>query len=127
MKAIISFSMALLSALPALAAPIYEPFDYPSELNLIGRANTFENISWLQAGPDTTNYATIVPGNLEYSGKPPGKGNSVLLGGLGTSTRLSFSNIHTVRTNALYYSFLMQVTDMTGISTSGIFWMAFNN
>jgi hypothetical protein len=127
MKSHFYFCAILSFALSAVAAPIYEPFDYAIGTNLIGRANSFENISWLQAGPDTANQPVISSGNLEYPGKPPAKGNSVMLGGLGTSARFSFSNIHTVRTNALYYSFLMQVTDMTGISTSGIFWMAFNN
>ncbi len=129
MKTFVCFFIAPFLILSSSAAPIYEPFDYPSGTNLIGRANSFENVSWLQAGPDTglTNQPTIFPGSLPSPGQPAPKGNSAVFGGIGTSARFSFSNIHTVRTNALYYSFLMQVTDFTGISTSGVFWAAFNN
>lgn len=126
MKAISLFFVSPWFMLSLIAAPINEPFDYP-EGNLIGRLNTFESISWLQAGPNDANQPNVISGNLEYPGKPPAKGNRVLFGGVGTSVRFSFANLHTVRTNALFYSFLMQATDITGLSTSGIFWASFNN
>ncbi|MEO5804441.1 MAG: hypothetical protein ABIR24_13025 [Verrucomicrobiota bacterium] len=127
MKSITFFSLSLWFVLSADGAPIYEPFDYSDGANLIGQANSFEGVSWLQAGPDTANQPVILAENLNYSARPPAKGNRIILGGLGTSARFSFSNVHTIRTNALYYSFLMQATDITSISTSGIFWAAFNN
>jgi len=127
-------SLACLSALvfvttSSLAAPLYEPFNFAAGATLIGQTASFDSVTWQQAGPNAglTNQPMIVAGNLEYPGRPPSKGNSVLLGGNGCSARFSFQNVHTIRRGSLYYSFLMQVTDLTGISTDGVFWVGFNN
>src|SRR4030095_11364334 len=127
-------SLARLSALvfvttSSLATPLYEPFNYTAGATLIGQTASFDSLTWQQAGANAglTNQPMILGGNLEYPGRPAAKGNSVLLGGNGCSARFSFQNVHTIRRGSLYYSFLMKVTDLTGISTDGVFWVGFNN
>jgi hypothetical protein len=58
---------------------------------------------------------TTVSGNLSYTGITS-TGNSISLAGTGSDTRLPFTD---TTSGELYASFLVSVTDVTGISTTG--------
>jgi hypothetical protein len=52
-------------------------------------------------------------------------GNSVKFGGNGTSARFNLGS--SSATGSWYFSFLVRLTDITGLSAGGIFWAGFNN
>jgi hypothetical protein len=123
----------------SFALPIaWEPFNYtyspggdPSGTNLVGRVNP-GGLAWYQAGPVTggTNVPSIYPGNLSYPGLAPATGNAIKFGGIdsgGMAARFSKSTGTLAASGTLYYSFIMKVTDITGLSTSGVFCAGFNN
>ena len=58
---------------------------------------------------------TTVSGNLSYTGITS-TGNSISLAGTGSDTRLPFTD---TTSGELYASFLVSITDVTGISTTG--------
>lgn len=118
-----------------MATPIaFEPFDYSlTPTNLVGHSN-LDGFTWSLAGPSTpgTNVPFIASGNLSYAGLAPSYGNSVQFGGIdgtGNGMAARFSLPSLVKTNSLYYSFIMKVTDITALDTTatGIFWAGFNN
>ncbi len=130
MKRILPLIFAFISV-TALATPIaYEGFDYAlTPTNLVGHV-TPDGFTWDQAGPTTggTNVPAINAGSLSYSGLAPSVGNSAKFGGIdsgGMAARFSLKS--PVTTGTLYYSFLVKLTDITGLSTSGVFWAGFNN
>lgn len=125
MKRSLYFTL-LFTASSAWAGVYYEPFNYSTSLtNLIGRT-TADGLSWSQAGPSPiVNQPTIHAGNLNYPGLAPAIGNSVNFGGNGTSAR--FNLPVGVKSGTVYYSFIFQLTNITGLSTGGIFWAGFNN
>lgn len=110
------------------AATFYEPFNYDPLVvtNLIGQTNP-DGITWTMGGSNSLNQPTIMAGNLDYPGLSPSSGNSIKFGGNGMSARFPFAG--GVNSGTLYYSFILKVTDITGISTTptGIFWAGFNN
>jgi hypothetical protein len=108
---------------------IYEPFApavtlYSPGANLIGQTNAAGGW-WTQAGPASGDQPTIATGNLTVPGLLAGASNSVQFGGNGTSARLNFGT--NVSAGTLYFSFAFKLTDITGLSSSGIFWAGFNN
>lgn len=111
----------------AFAATLYEPFNYDlSVTNLIGQTSP-DDITWTQAGPDAglDNQPTIFEGSLSAPGLSPSSGNSIQLGGNGASARYSFADA--VNSGTLYYSFLFKITDIGGLSATGVFWAGLNN
>ena len=119
--------------LAVLAVPLtYEGFDYtitPTSTNLVGHA-TPEGLTWDQAGPTTggTNVPAVVAGSLSYSGLAPSTGNSAHLGGVdsgGMAARLSLKS--SVSSGTLFFSCIIKITDITSLSTGGVFWAGFNN
>src|SRR5262245_45532963 len=108
----------------AFGAVLLDPFDYPPG-NLIGSSNG-QGIAWLQAGPASglTNQPVVEAGSLSAADLPLSTGNHVRFGGNGTSARFSFGNA-LFGTNAtggtVYFSMLVQVKDVTGLSASGVF------
>jgi hypothetical protein len=101
----------------------YEPFSYVNGTELIGSTNAVGQW-WSQAGPDSTNRLTNAVGNLGISGLAAPIGNCVTFGGLGTSARFNLNT--TTSEGTWFYSFVLRVTDITGISPTGIFWAGFN-
>ncbi len=115
------------------AFPDYEPFAdatgsggtaYTVGANLVGQVNA-QGGTWFQAGPLSATTPTITAGNLTYPGLPASQGNSVHFGGNGESARLNTSSV--VGSGTIYYSFILDVTSIAGLSTSGVFWAGFNN
>jgi hypothetical protein len=129
-----------LTGISVYGLPIaYDGFDYPVSspapiyTNLVGQV-TNNGANWVYAGfPNTTtNQPYIVSGSLSYPPLAPSVGNSVGFGnnsGSGTTNgmaaRLNLPSA--VSSGTLYYSFIMKLTDITAISTSGVFWAGFNN
>ncbi len=110
---------------PALAFDPFAPAvtSYAPGANLIGQTNA-GGTYWTQAGPAGTQ-PTIQAGSLSVGGLSGPSGNSVKFGGNGMSARF---NIGTNTTSGTwYYSFVTRVTDITGLSSSGVFWAGFNN
>ena len=108
---------------------VLEPFapavtSYAPGANLIGQTNASGGW-WTQAGPTPVTQPTIASGSLTVAGLLPPTGNSVQFGGNGTSARLNLGT--NVSAGTLYYSFAFKLTDITGLSSSGVFWAGFNN
>ena len=88
--------------------PVSEPFNYS--------VGTTLNTSQMWTNTSTaTDEITTVSGNLSYTGITA-TGNSVSFAGTGSDTRLPFTD---TTSGELYASFLVSVTDLTGISTTG--------
>ena len=107
----------------------FEPFapalaDYVVGANLIGQTNA-AGMYWTQAGPSSSNQPMIQGGNLVGGGLAGVSGNSVTLGGNGTSARFNLGTAST--TGSWYYSILVRLANITGLSSSGVFWAGFNN
>jgi hypothetical protein len=121
----ITSSAATLTVLYPL--PYYEPFAYTAGANLGGQINddwlTWSDIGTATAGP----YITIQTGNLSVSGLAPSTGNRIQFGGLGKSARFSFATGTAITSGTMHYSFALNVTNLTGLTTSGTFIAGFNN
>jgi hypothetical protein len=88
--------------------PVSEPFNYS--------VGTTLNTSQMWTNTSTaTDEITTVSGNLSYTGITA-TGNCVSFAGTGSDTRLPFTD---TTSGELYASFLVSVTDLTGISTTG--------
>ncbi len=132
MRRILALAVVCVSV-TASALPIaYEGFDYDlSPTNLVGHTNP-DGLTWYQAGPTTggTNVPSINAGSLSYPGLAPSVGNSAKFGGIdsgGMAARFSRASDVLASSGTLYYSFILKITDITAISTSGVFWAGFNN
>jgi hypothetical protein len=132
------FSLGLSSAC-VMALPDYEPFAdatgsggtaYTVGSSLIGQKGA-SGYTWMNAQTAYTGSVTptITAGNLSITGLLPSQGNSVQLGGVGNVARLGFAQAgFPIASGTVYYSFAMQVRDLTGINTSsGAFWAGLNN
>jgi len=123
-------SNALLSVTnpPPIAFDPFAPAitTYAVGANLVGQTNAAGQ-RWTQAGPDSglTNQPVIAANNLVWPGLAASTGNSVRFGGNGTSARFNLGSPFTSGT--LWFSFLVRLADITGLSGSGVFWAAFNN
>ena len=129
-----AFLVVCCSATTAFALPDYEPFAdatasagtaYLVNDPLIGQKDA-QGQSWAQAGPNQPSpQPTISAGNLSVSGLADPQGNSVSFGGNGTSARFGLGS--SITSGTIYYSFAFKLTDITALSTSGVFWAGFNN
>ncbi len=135
MKRLLAVSASfLVAATTVQALPDYEPFadatgsggtSYAPGSVLGGQINA-QGFSWADVGTSTAGpYITNTVGNLDVPGLSPGLGNSILFGGLGKSARMGIGSSITAGT--VYYSFAVNITNITGLSTSGIFWAGLNN
>jgi len=109
----------------------HEPFvpaitTYAVGENLIGQTNAAGQ-RWTQAAPDSglTNQPVILGGNLVGGGLAGVRGNSVKFGGNGASARFNLGTNSAV--GPWYFSLLARLTDLTGLSATGVFWAGFNN
>ncbi len=107
--------------------PYYDSFNYPVGTDLGGQVNgndlLWSDVATLTAGP----YVTVQSNSLNVAGLMPSVGNSIRFGGQGKSARLSFPAGNPIASGTLYYSYALQVLDITGLSTSGVFVAGFNN
>ncbi len=133
MKRLLTFIAVGTFSTSVFAFPDYDPFadatgsggtSYAVGANLVGQTDA-QGQTWFQAGPASATTPKITAGNLTYAGLPVSQGNSVSFGGNGQSARLNTSSV--VGTGTIYYSFILDVTGITGLSTSGVFWAGFNN
>jgi hypothetical protein len=102
---------------------------YAPGTDLIGQTNA-QNLAWSQAGPNSglTGQPLINSGSLQINGLAAATGNSVSFGGNGTTARFAiFPDSSGITSGTVYYSFALKFTDITGLSSSGIFWAGFNN
>jgi hypothetical protein len=133
MKTPLALSLVCMVTASVYALPDYEPFadatasggtSYTIGANLIGQTDALGQ-SWFQAGPTNATQPKIVAGNLTYANLPPSQGNSASFGGNGASARLNLSS--PVSSGTIYYSFLMNVSSLGTLPTTGVFWAGFNN
>jgi hypothetical protein len=131
-------SNALLTV--AIPPPLaFEPFadatrnggtSYAVGSGLIGQTNA-QGSAWYQAGPNSAlaSQPILQSSNLDLPGLAFPAGNSVRFGGGGgMAARLQiFTNGPGTTSGTIYYSFLMKLTNITGLSSSGVFWAGFNN
>lgn len=107
--------------------PYYDPFSYPVGVDLGGQINgnllSWSDVATSQTGP----YVTVQSNSLTVPGLLPSVGNCIQFGGLGKGARLSFPTGSPVTSGTLYYSYALQVPNVTGLSTSGVFVSGFNN
>jgi hypothetical protein len=113
----------------AVPAPLaFDPFApavtaYAPGANLIGQTNAGGGY-WTQAGP-SGNQPTIQAGSLSVGGLSGPSGNSVAFGGNGMSAR--FNPGTNTASGTWFYSFIARLANITGLSSSGVFWAGFNN
>ena len=88
--------------------PVNEPFNYT-----IGTSLNFSQM-WKNTSVGSDEILAVA-GNLSYTGITA-TGNSVALAGTGSDTLLPFTD---TTSGAIYASFLIKVTDLTGISLTG--------
>jgi hypothetical protein len=121
-------SNAILSV--AIPAPLsFDPFAYSVGADLIGQTNA-QGLSWYQAGPDSalTNQPVIQSSNLYVPGLAFPVGNSAGFGGGGgMAARFPIANGTGITSGTVYYSFLLKLTNIAGLSSSGVFWAGFND
>lgn len=136
-KVILLLTPVCLFTASAFALPDYEPFadatasggtGYTTGSILTNQVNA-QGQAWYQAGPGTGPTPTIAAGDLSVPGLySAGGGQSAAFGGNGTSARLNLSvGAGGITNGTVYYSFATKLTDLTGLSTSGVFWAGFNN
>ena len=118
-KALVLIAASALFATGVYALPDYEGFDYTVGNNLTNCGK------WFVAGTSTAAQLTIASGSLSYNGLAPSQGNKVSFGGNGEGARLSLSSV--VTSGTLYYSFLINFTNISSQGTASQLWAGFNN
>jgi hypothetical protein len=116
----------------------FEPFadatgnggtSYAVGADLIGQTNP-QGLMWYQAGPASAlaNQPILQNSNLYIPGLAFPAGNSVGFGGGGgMAARFQITNGSGITSGTLYFSFILKLTNITGLSASGVFWAGFNN
>src|SRR5688572_30817493 len=120
-------TLALALSTTARAAIFYEPFDYATgDLHL--NVNPGNNHTWYSSAPSpataTTDRVQVVAGSLSSSGMPDSVGNSVTFGDAGRTDRIYLGTNRT--SGSVYYSLLLNVTDLTDGLASGATIAGFN-
>lgn len=110
------------------AALAFDPFApaataYTPGANLIGQTNAGGGY-WTQAGP-AGNQPVIQAGNLAVGGLSGPSGNSASFGGNGESARFNLGT--NTASGTWFYSFIVRLANISGLSSSGVFWAGFNN
>lgn len=101
----ISKTVAAPSCKPINTLPFADSFDYPVG-NSLGSSQKWSTVN-------SGDNVTVIAGNLNYTGIVPA-GNSVSFSGTGAEAYAPFT---ATTTGMVYTSFLMNVTDMTNITT----------
>jgi len=126
----------LLLSSSVFALPDYDPFadatanlngtSYALGANLTGQTNA-QGLAWFAAG-SAAGTPVIAAGNLSIDGLMPSSGNMISYGPppvSGTSARLHLGG--PITSGTLYYSFALQVTSISALTTGGAFIAGFNN
>lgn len=101
----LSREVTAISCKPINTLPFVDNFNYTAGTAL-GASQMWRNVN---TGDDVT----VIPGNLSYTGITP-TGNSVSFSGTGAEAYAPFT---ATTSGAIYTSFLMNVTDMTNVTT----------
>ena len=116
------FAMVALLALlsPAVWAqvtlPHYDGFNYPAGSVLGGQG------SWVNLNTGDTVF--VVAGNLSFPGFPASSGNKIVFDGAGRDPAKQFDS---TASGTVYYSFLVKVTGLGSLNTTGGYFAAFYN
>lgn len=105
--ALLTFLATAFAANAQATLPVYEPFDYTT-------GETLDN----QAGYTAFNSGDsiyIVSGSLQYPDIPAPFGNKINFAGTGMETKY---DIQPVSSDTMYYSFLMTINDISGVTDS---------
>ena len=129
---LVACALAVGFAARVLGAPFYEAFDYTNGVPLSGNVNNSAGapLTWNYVGTGAAGVAdpVIGSGSLAYGGFNPSAGNSVLTdrGQAGVS-RINLPAA--VNSGTVYYSMLVRVNDMTGLTntTTGSFFGGLNS
>ncbi|MDB6122209.1 MAG: Protein of unknown function precursor containing a C-terminal secretion signal [Pedosphaera sp.] len=136
-KFLLFFSLSSLTV-SAFALPDYESFSdatgaggtsYNTGDNLAGQKDAGGQ-SWFLAGvPGSSPQPTIANGDLIVPGLySAGGGHSAAFGGNGNNARLNLSvGAGGITAGTVYFSFAMKLTDISTLTTGGIFWAGYNN
>lgn len=125
-----AFALVVLAP-PVLAGPLYDAFDYTSGGALAGQTDNQVQppLTWQYVGTGTNSAdPTIGSGSLSHPAIPSPIGNSVLTNRTQSgATRIALPAAAT--SNTVYYSMLVKVTDMTGLTntTTGSFFAGLNS
>ncbi len=146
MKRLIILCASCLATLPALGQlavghPTYDPFadatssggtSYTAGDNLAGQTSAGYAVYspgaqqwWLRTGPGSGGtQPTISSENLTYAGLANGGGGSALFGPNGDTALMNLETasggITPTIANTVYYSYSLKLTDLTGLSTTGV-------
>jgi hypothetical protein len=117
-----ALAISALFAGTATAELIYEPFDYTSGAAIAGQTNTYSAGSpvWNHAGTATTPVHEVISGSLTGpSALPPSVGNAAATHNADNTefNRLDLPASYGTNTT-LYYSLLLQIPDLTGLTTA---------
>jgi hypothetical protein len=117
--------LALAISTTTHAAVFYEPFDYPVG-NLGLSVNPSVNQTWYSsAASGADDRVQVSTGNLSTAGLPDSGGSMATFGAAGRTDRVYLGQNRT--TGEVYYSLLMNVSDLTGAATGGATIFGFNN
>ncbi len=126
------------------AIPFYEPFadltasggtSYTVGSTVKGNINATGDV-WFGAGTTTAGTKAVITGiNLSYPGLAASSGNAYQTSAASGEGARMFVSLQTSGsamgiTNqnvTLYYSLIIQLTDVTALSTTGEYWIGFNN
>ena len=126
MRTTLAIALALGTATSAQAAIFYEPFDYATG-NLGLSVNPSVSQTWYSSATSgTDDRVQVGSGNLTApAGLPASVGNMSSFGGAGRTDRIFLGQNRT--SGNVFYSLLMQVSDLTGTLATGATIFGFNN
>lgn len=109
-------AVCALTAFSAQGFTLYEPFNYPAGVVLIGQTNSNGSV-WLPAGPGGSP-PKVRPGGLPFSSWAVPQGNLVeAVAAVGPSARLTLGV--SVTKDPLFFSFVLRVVDVSGLVGDG--------
>src|SRR5262245_35871617 len=142
MKNLLLLTLSLVPVSRIFAFPSYEPFAnatgsggsaYTAGTALFRQTNAMADLWFACNGTSATTCVSNAPGSLSYSGLPASSGNSIKIRNVtGTGARMFVATNssgffgQTVHAT-IYYSLLLQVENITALSTTGDYDFGFNN
>jgi hypothetical protein len=126
MRAAAGFAVIAGAASAASAQLVYEPFAYSPSSALDGKVNPGNAQAWSAMSADTGDDDILLSGsNLSYAGLAGSTGASVTYAGAGKSERLAIGPV--ISSGIAYYSMMLQVSTLGGMTTTPVFVAGFNN
>src|SRR5689334_517660 len=117
------------TSLPAQS--IFEPFNYSPGVNLIGQS-PMPPLVWEAAGPAGLQQARVQAGALSWPGLSNCAPNRIILrAGNGPSSLFVFGTLDpadaypVITTDTICFSFVLRVTDLTGLAAAGAYFAGF--